>query len=49
MDFRPTDAQAVLRRTVREFAEHDIAPHVMRMVIARQLLSPKTEPLGKER
>jgi alkylation response protein AidB-like acyl-CoA dehydrogenase len=28
MDFRPTDEQAILRRTVREFAETEIRPHV---------------------
>jgi alkylation response protein AidB-like acyl-CoA dehydrogenase len=28
MDFRPTDDQALLRRTVREFAETEIRPHV---------------------
>lgn len=29
MDFRLTDEQALLRRTIREFAEREIAPHVM--------------------
>jgi alkylation response protein AidB-like acyl-CoA dehydrogenase len=28
MDFRPTDDQALLRRSVREFAETEIRPHV---------------------
>jgi alkylation response protein AidB-like acyl-CoA dehydrogenase len=28
MDFRPTDEQALLRRSVREFAETEIRPHV---------------------
>jgi alkylation response protein AidB-like acyl-CoA dehydrogenase len=28
MDFRPTDEQQLLRRTVREFAETEIRPHV---------------------
>src|SRR5205809_3346352 len=28
MDFRPTDEQAFLRRSVREFAETEIRPHV---------------------
>ena len=28
MDFRPTDEQELLRRTVREFAETEIRPHV---------------------
>ena len=29
MDFRPTDAEQVTRRAVREFARREIAPHVM--------------------
>ena len=29
MDFRPTEEQELLRRTVREFAEAEIRPHVM--------------------
>ena len=29
MDFRPTEAEQVTRRAVREFAEREIAPHVM--------------------
>ena len=29
MDFRPTEEQEILRRTVREFAESEIRPHVM--------------------
>ena len=29
MDFRPTEEQEILRRTVREFAEAEIRPHVM--------------------
>jgi alkylation response protein AidB-like acyl-CoA dehydrogenase len=28
MDFRPTDEQTLLRRTVREFAETEIGPHI---------------------
>ncbi|MYD87631.1 MAG: acyl-CoA dehydrogenase family protein, partial [Acidobacteria bacterium] len=28
MDFRPTEAEQVTRRAVREFAEREIAPHV---------------------
>ena len=28
MDFRPTEEQKLLRRTVREFAETEIRPHV---------------------
>jgi alkylation response protein AidB-like acyl-CoA dehydrogenase len=29
MDFRPTEEQALLRRTVREFAETEMRPHVL--------------------
>ena len=29
MDFRATEEQRILRYTVREFAEAEIAPHVM--------------------
>ena len=29
MDFRPTEEQEILRRTVREFAETELGPHVM--------------------
>src|SRR4029453_2839970 len=29
MDFRPSDEQELLRRSVREFAEAEIRPHVM--------------------
>ena len=29
MDFRPSEEQEILRRTVREFAESEIRPHVM--------------------
>ena len=29
MDFRPTEEQEILRRTVREFAEAEMRPHVM--------------------
>ena len=29
MDFRPTDQHELLRRTIREFAEAEIRPHVM--------------------
>src|SRR5215475_6276000 len=28
MDFRPTEEQALLRRTIREFAETEMRPHV---------------------
>ncbi len=29
MDFSPTESQSILRRSVREFAERTLAPHVM--------------------
>ena len=49
MDFRPTDAQTILRRTVREFAESDIAPHVMEWDEAQRFpteLVPELAALG---
>jgi alkylation response protein AidB-like acyl-CoA dehydrogenase len=36
MDFRPTEEQVLLRRTVREFAEAEIRPHVMAWDEAQQ-------------
>jgi len=36
MDFRPTEEQEILRRTVREFAESEIRPHVMEWDEAQQ-------------
>ena len=36
MDFRLTDEQELLRRTVREFAEAEIRPHVMEWDEAQQ-------------
>src|SRR5204862_3734103 len=49
MDFRPTDEQALLRRSVREFAESEIAPHVMEWDEAQHFpmaLLPKLAALG---
>jgi alkylation response protein AidB-like acyl-CoA dehydrogenase len=49
MDFRPTDEQDMLRRTVREFAEAEIRPHVMEWDEAQQFpmdLLPKLAALG---
>ena len=40
MDFRPTEEQELLRRTVREFAEAEIRPHVMEWDEAQQF--PRT-------
>jgi alkylation response protein AidB-like acyl-CoA dehydrogenase len=49
MDFRPTEEQELLRRTVREFAEAEIGPHVMAWDEAQQFpldLLPKLAALG---
>jgi alkylation response protein AidB-like acyl-CoA dehydrogenase len=49
MDFRPTDEQALLRRTVREFAEAEIGPHVMEWDEAQAFpmsLVPKLAGMG---
>src|SRR5438874_2399320 len=49
MDFRPTEEQALLRRTVREFAESEIGPHVMEWDEAQHFpmeLLPKLAALG---
>jgi alkylation response protein AidB-like acyl-CoA dehydrogenase len=49
MDFRLTDDQDLLRRTVREFAEAEIRPHVMEWDEAQQFpmdLLPKLAALG---
>jgi len=49
MDFRPSDEQELLRRTVREFAEAEIRPHVMEWDEAQHFpmdLLPKLAALG---
>src|SRR5262245_59675908 len=49
MDFRPSDEQEILRRSVREFAEAEIRPHVMAWDEAQQFsmeLLPKLAALG---
>src|SRR5579872_5377427 len=49
MDFRLTDEQALLRRSVREFAETEIRPHVMEWDEAQHFpveLVPKLATLG---
>src|ERR687889_160973 len=49
MDFRPTDEQALLRSTVREFAEAEIRPHVMEWDTAQAFppsFWPKLAALG---
>jgi alkylation response protein AidB-like acyl-CoA dehydrogenase len=49
MDFRLTEEQELLRRTVREFAEAEIRPHVMEWDEAQQFsmdLLPKLAALG---
>nr|MBA3949114.1 acyl-CoA dehydrogenase family protein [Acidobacteriota bacterium] len=49
MDFRLSDDQVLLRRTIREFAEAEIRPHVMEWDEAQQFpasLLPKLASLG---
>ena len=49
MDFRPTDEQDLLRRSVREFAETEIRPHVREWDEAQRFpkeLMPKMAALG---
>ena len=49
MDFRPTEEQKLLRRTVREFAETEIRPHVREWDQAQHFpieLIPKLASLG---
>jgi hypothetical protein len=49
MDFRPSEEQELLRRTVRDFAESEIAPHVSAWDEAQQFsvdLLPKLAALG---
>src|ERR671936_1002957 len=49
MDFRPTDEQELLRRSVREFAETEIRPHMMEWDQAQHFpteLVPKLAALG---
>jgi hypothetical protein len=49
VDFRPTDEQELLRRTVREFAEAEMRPHVMEWDEAQHFpmdLIPKLSALG---
>ena len=49
MDFRPSEEQEILRRTVREFAEAEMRPHVMEWDEAQKFspdLLPKLAGLG---
>ena len=49
MDFRPSEEQELLRRTVRDFAESEIAPHVSEWDESQQFstdLLPKLAALG---
>jgi hypothetical protein len=49
MDLRPTDEQRLLRQTVREFAEAEMAPHTLEWDEAQQFpleLLPKLAGLG---
>ena len=47
MDFRLTEEQELLRRTVREFAETEIAPHVMEWDQAQHFPSELIPALGQ--
>ena len=47
MDFRLTDEQELLRRTVRDFAEAEIAPHVMAWDQAQHFPSELIPALGR--
>lgn len=49
MDFRPSEEQEILRRTVREFAEAEMRPHVMEWDESQHFpmdLVPKLDDLG---
>src|SRR5207342_1680177 len=49
MDFRPTEEQELLRRTVREFAETEIRPHIREWDESQHFsadLMPKLAALG---
>ena len=49
MDFRPSEEQEILRRTVREFAESEMRPHVMEWDEAQRFpmdLLPRMAALG---
>ncbi len=49
MDFRPSEEQELLRRTVREFAETEVGPHVMEWDEAQEFsadLLPKLAAIG---
>jgi alkylation response protein AidB-like acyl-CoA dehydrogenase len=49
VDFRPTEQEAIIRRTVREFAEAEIRPHVMEWDEAQHFpmdLLPRLAGLG---
>ena len=47
MDFRPTEAEAVTRQAVREFAEREILPHVMEWDEAQSLPADLLAQLGE--
>src|SRR4029079_16541342 len=46
MDFRPTEEEELLRRTVREFAEAEIRPHVMEWDESQHVLMELLAKLG---
>ena len=47
MDLRPTDEQRLLRQTVREFAEAEMAPHTMEWDEAQRFPDVKLTPIGE--
>ena len=47
MDLRPTDEQRLLRQTVREFAEAEMAPHTMEWDEAQCFPDVKLTTIGE--
>ena len=47
MDLRPTDEQRLLRQTVREFAEAEMAPHTMEWDEAQRFPDVKLTTIGE--
>ena len=47
MDLRPTDEQRLLRQTVREFAEAEMAPHTMEWDEAQRFPDVKLSTIGE--
>ena len=47
MDLRPTDEQRLLRQTVREFAEAEMAPHTMEWDETQRFPDVKLTTIGE--